>query len=65
MPDAALPKYMLDTNVFNGVFDGKISITSCASLHLLATRIQIAELRATNNTERRENLLTAFEETNL
>lgn len=57
-------KFMLDTNVFNGLLDGKISIRLSHYLRLIALRIQMDELRATNPTERRQQLLAVFEEIN-
>jgi len=62
MPDAALPKYMLDTNLFDRVLDGKISIASNVPLHLLATGVQRAELRACPILERQQKLLAVFDE---
>ncbi len=55
---------MLDTNLFNSVLDGKISVASFAGRRLLATRIQLSELRATSCPQRRAELLTVFEEVN-
>ena len=54
--------YMLDTNLFNDVLDAKIPVGSLRGLHLLATGIQPAELRATSNPDRRARLLEIFEE---
>jgi hypothetical protein len=62
MPDATLPKYMLDTNLFDCVLDGKITIAPDVPLHLLATGVQRAELDACPIPERREKLLTVFDE---
>jgi len=54
--------YMLDTNVFNGVLDGKALPASFANERLLVTGIQAAELRATGKPERRAALLAVYEE---
>jgi predicted nucleic acid-binding protein len=54
--------YMLDTNVFNGLLDGKALPASFASQRLLVTGIQAAELRATGKPERRAALLAVYEE---
>lgn len=62
MPDAAPPKYMLDTNLFDRVLDGKISIASNVPHHLLATGVQRAELRACPILERLQKLLAVFDE---
>jgi predicted nucleic acid-binding protein len=55
--------YMLDTNVFNGVLDGKALPASLANERPLVTGIQAAELRATGKPERRAALLGVYEET--
>ncbi len=62
MSEIAVTECMLDTVVFNRVVEGKIFIESNAPLRLLATRVQMAELRATRSTEKRENLLAVFAE---
>jgi predicted nucleic acid-binding protein len=54
--------YMLDTNVFNAVLDGKIPLASLESRRLLVIGVQAAELRATKTSERRAALLAVFEE---
>jgi hypothetical protein len=56
--------YMLDTTVFNGVLDGKISTASFAALRPLATGVQPSELRATGRPQRRADLVATFEEVN-
>jgi predicted nucleic acid-binding protein len=56
--------YMLDTNVFNDVFDEKISLDSFAGCRLLALGVQLDELRANKTSERRAALLAVFEEIN-
>ena len=52
--------YMLDTNVFNDVLDGRTSLAELAGRHVVVTGIQASELRATNNAERRTALLSVF-----
>ncbi len=54
--------YMLDTNVFNAVLDGRALPTSLVGGSLLVTGIQAAELRATEKPERRAALLAVYEE---
>ena len=54
--------YMLDTNIFNGILDGKISVESFEGHHLNVIGVQAGELRATKNEERNSNLLTIFHE---
>jgi len=56
------PPYMLDTNVFNDVLDGKISPTALTGHRLLVIGVQAAELNATRNSERRADLWAVFEE---
>jgi predicted nucleic acid-binding protein len=55
-------RYMLDTNVFNAVADGKVAAASFANHRLLVTGIQADELRATKTAERREELLAIYKE---
>ncbi|HXC13532.1 MAG TPA: hypothetical protein VNV39_11890 [Stellaceae bacterium] len=59
-----IPRYMLDTNVFNDVLDGKVSTMSLTEHRLLVIGVQAAELRATRNSARRADLLAVFEEIN-
>jgi len=54
-------EYMLDTNVFNDVLDGKIDIASLEGRRLIATHIQRDEISNTKNETRREALLSVFE----
>ena len=54
--------YMLDTNVFNDVLDGRISLTALMGNRLLIIGVQAAELRATQNSQRRTDLLAVLEE---
>jgi predicted nucleic acid-binding protein len=61
MNDADAP-YMLDTNVFNDVLDGKISPMALTGHRLLVIGVQLAELNATRNSARRADLRAVFEE---
>jgi predicted nucleic acid-binding protein len=54
--------YMLDTNVFNELLDGHISIDAFRGLRLVATHVQLDEVRATKNPARAADLRSAFEE---
>ena len=54
--------YMLDTNVFNRLLDGQVSIDAFRGLRLVATHVQLDELRATKNSARAAQLLRIFEE---
>src|SRR6516164_7167804 len=53
--------YILDTNVFNRLADGKASFDAFRGLRLAATHVQLDELSATKKPERAEELLRAFE----
>ena len=53
---------MLDTNVFNAVLDGKISLASFDGCRVLVIGVQADELHSTKNAERRASLLAKFEE---
>ena len=53
--------YILDTNVFNRLADGKASFDAFRGLSLAATHVQLDELSATKKPERAEELLRAFE----
>jgi len=52
--------YMLDTNVFNHVLDGRINIDDLDGLTFAATHIQSDELRNTKDEIRRAKLLGIF-----
>jgi predicted nucleic acid-binding protein len=54
--------YMLDTNIFNAILDGKAASTSLKGHRLLVTGIQADELRATSSPERRAALLNVYKE---
>jgi predicted nucleic acid-binding protein len=58
---SAVGTYMLDTNVFNRVLDGQISLSSIAGHRLLVTGIQRDELNKTKDDVRRTALLVTFE----
>ncbi len=62
MVDALDKPYMLDTNVFNHVLDGKISSSLLGGRRLLVTGVQASELRATRDAHKRAALLAIFEE---
>ena len=62
--NAADPPYMLDTTEFNRVLKEKISTASFAGYRLLVTGIQVDDLRATQDSKRRTDLLAVFEEIN-
>jgi predicted nucleic acid-binding protein len=53
--------YMLDTNLFNGLVDGKVSLNEFQGKKLMVTHVQHDELNATSERTRRENLLSMFE----
>ena len=52
--------YMLDTNVFNSVLDGKTDLASLAGKRLVATHVQCDEINNTKDETRRKNLLSIF-----
>jgi predicted nucleic acid-binding protein len=56
--------YMLDTNIFNNLLDGKYPRSILAGRRLMITRVQSAELRKTKNALRRVELLTQLDELN-
>ena len=54
-------KYMLDTNIFNRLLDGRVDISKLPDKYsFLATAIQLHELKATANSTRRAQLLEIF-----
>lgn len=55
-----MPRYMLDTNVFNHVLDGKIDAARLAARDLVATHVQYDELEQTKDESRRAALLAVF-----
>lgn len=54
--------YMFDTNIFNEILDHKIDIASITNASLYVTHIQLNEIQATKNEERRNLLLQVFHE---
>jgi hypothetical protein len=54
--------YMLDTNVFNAVLDGRVFLASSVGRILLVTGIQRDELGATAKPGRRAALLAVYKE---
>lgn len=55
--------YMLDTNIFNRLVEGRLAISDLpADDEFFATSIQIQELNATRNIERRAILIDKFSE---
>lgn len=58
-----MPGYMFDTVIFNCILDGAVEIGRFrGETHFYATHIQLDELKATSNVQRRQELLTVFEE---
>ncbi len=56
-------KYMLDTNIFNVLLDGKIDLDKFPKdAEFIATAIQIQEIKNTKNLDRREKLIDKFNE---
>lgn len=56
-------KYVLDTNIFNRILDGRLSINDLPSgAEFFATHVQIEEINQTNDTERRALLFLIFAE---
>lgn len=53
--------YILDTNVFNHLLEGKIALSSFAGRRLLVTGIQVDELSNTPDVIKRAELLAQFE----
>ena len=53
--------YMLDTNLFNGIIDGKISPNVFQGQKFMVTHVQRDELNATSDPTRRAKLLSVFE----
>ena len=57
--------YLLDTNIFNQLVDGRISLAELPNdSQLLATYLQMQEIGNTKRQERREELLRKFHEIN-
>jgi predicted nucleic acid-binding protein len=53
--------YMLDTNVFNRLADEQVSLDAFRGLRLVATHVQVDELKATKCPARAAELLRNFE----
>jgi predicted nucleic acid-binding protein len=53
-------KYMFDTNVFNRILDGSIDLGKLSSKVCYATHVQLDEIQATKNSERRLQLVNTF-----
>jgi len=53
--------YMLDTNVLNKLLGGEVSIDAFRGLRLVATHVQLDEIKATKNPTRAAKLLSIFE----
>jgi hypothetical protein len=58
------PPFMLDTNVFNDVLDGKVSLVPFGGGRVLVIGVQRDELSRTSDPERRSALLKTFEMVN-
>jgi predicted nucleic acid-binding protein len=57
-----MAQYIFDTNIFNRILDGNIDpIFISNKVKLRATHVEIDELKATSNKERRQKLLKVFE----
>lgn len=58
-----MPNYMFDTNIFNRILDKRIEINRFRrKANFYATHVQFDELKATSNTQRRQELISVFEE---
>jgi predicted nucleic acid-binding protein len=57
-----MPCYILDTNVFNHVLDGKVDPARLGGIGLVATHVQRDELQKTKDESRRHKLLAVFQE---
>ena len=55
--------FMLDTNIFNRVVEGRLSVAPSFERKLIATQVQHEELASTPNPEKRESLLKIFSKT--
>jgi hypothetical protein len=52
---------MLDTNIFNRVVEEKLYASTLDGCRVFATPVQVRELSATTNADKRKRLLSAFE----
>lgn len=58
-----MPSYMFDTVIFNCIRDGAVELSKFrGKAHFYATHVQLDELIATPNVQRRQELLAIFEE---
>ena len=58
-----MQSYMFDTIMFNCILDGVVEISRFSGkAHFYATHVQLDELKATSNVQRRQELLAVFEE---
>jgi predicted nucleic acid-binding protein len=58
-----MQSYMFDTNLFNCILDGVVEISKFRrKARFYATHVQLDELKATSNVQRRQDLLAVFEE---
>ncbi|HEX2668536.1 MAG TPA: hypothetical protein VHP13_09205, partial [Gammaproteobacteria bacterium] len=56
-------KFVLDTNLFNRLADGRLTLNDLPqNSQFVATHIQVDEINATRNEARKEVLLNAFKE---
>ena len=56
-------KYILDTNIFNRIQDGRFELSSLPNATgFVATLVQVRELEATRDEKRRASLLATFRE---
>ena len=60
-PGKVIMKYVLDTTIFNRILDGRFSLATLPyASGFVATKIQLSELKATNDLDRRAKLLSTF-----
>lgn len=57
-----MKKYMFDTNIFNRILDGSFDLQGSDDKVLYATHVQLDEIRATKNIQRRLGLEKLFME---
>lgn len=59
-------KYVLDTTIFNRILDARFSLAVISdACGFVATKIQLSELKATKDQDRRAQLLSTFSEVDL
>jgi rRNA-processing protein FCF1 len=59
-----ITRFMFDTNIFNHIIDGNLSLGAVKDIEFFVTHIQRDELDATSNEERRKELLKVFKVVN-